>query len=147
MKISSIYSGAHAEDVYICSEAVDVEHSTLLNEQQQTATVFGDTGCSSDGNQFTVKNSLLAGGGFMLYTQSGMNLPGAETTITGNHFARCLGAPVDNSNTGGTACEGGSDANGYWPKGGYFGVGAYFGGPTTWQGNVWDDNLATIPTP
>ena len=150
MNITSIYSGAHAEDVYLCSEGVDVEHSTLFNEQPQTATVFGDTGwCASHGNQYTVRDSLLAGGGFMFYPQSGssQSWPDATTTITGNHLARCLSAPVYNSNTGGSACQGGHDSNGYWPYGGYFGVGAFFAGSTTWSGNVWDDNLAAVPKP
>ena len=147
MKVSSIYSGAHAEDIYVCSGSVDVEHSTLVNEQGQTATVFGDTICGG-GNKFTVTNSLLVGGGFVLYSQANSTNPsGAQTTITGNHFARCLSKPVYNSGSGGTSCQSGTDSNGLYPNGGYYGVGAYFSGPTTWQGNVWDDNLATVPEP
>ncbi len=147
MKVSSIYSGAHAEDIYVCSGTVDVDHSTLINEQGQTATVFGDTICGG-GNKFTVTNSLLAGGGFVLYSQANSTNPsGAQTTITGNHFVRCLSKAVYNSGSGGTACQSGPDSNGLYPNGGYYGVGAYFSGPTTWQGNVWDDNLATVPEP
>lgn len=147
MRIDSIFSGAHAEDIYVCSGRVDVGHSTLLNNQPQTATVFGDTICGG-GNQFEVTNSLLSGGGYTLYTQAnGSNPPGASTTVTGNRFSRCLTAPKYNSSSGGTACQGGADSNGYWPGGGYFGVGAYFSGPLTWSENVWDDNLATVPEP
>lgn len=145
MKVSSIYSGAHAEDIYFCSGSMDVEHSTMLNEQQQTATVFGDTICGG-GNKFTVKNSLLAGGGYVLYPQANNSNPsGAETVIQGNHFARCLGS--SHSSSGGTTCKGGSASNGYYPLGGYYGVGASFSGPTTWGNNVWDDNLAPVDEP
>jgi hypothetical protein len=142
--ITNIFSGAHAEDVYIWNEAVTVEHSTLLNAEGQTATVFGDSG----GNQFTVKNSLLAGGGFLLYPQANNTAPAdATTTITGNRFARCLGGAHYESSSGGTTCTGSTDSNGYFPLGGYYGVGAYFSGPTVWSDNVWDDNGATVPEP
>ena len=117
MKVSSIYSGAHAEDIYVCSGTVDVDHSTLINEQGQTATVFGDTICGG-GNKFTVTNSLLAGGGFVLYSQANSTNPsGAQTTITGNHFVRCLSKAVYNSSSGGTACQSGPDSNGLYPNG------------------------------
>ena len=146
MVVSSIYPGAHAEDIYVCSEAVTVEHSTLINSVNQTATVFGDTICGG-GNKYTVKNSLLAGSGYVFYPQANNTNPaGAQTTITNNHIARCLGAPETKEN-GHWYCKGGSDSSGIFPFGGSYGVGAYFSGPTTWSGNVWDDNLATIPEP
>jgi hypothetical protein len=144
LKVSSIYSGAHAEDIYICSGLVDVDHSTLLNEQEQTATVFGDTICGGK-NTYTVTNSLIAGGGFVFYPQANGSGSGGSTVITGNHIARCLGS-VRESN-GHRFCSGGTDSNGYFPEGGSYGIGAYFSGPTTWSGNVWDDNGATIPEP
>jgi len=141
--VSSIYSGAHAEDIYICSDTVNVDHSTLINEQGQTATVFGDTICGG-GNHFTVTNSLLAGGGYVLYPQANGSSPsGAQTVVTGNHIARCLTKEVVNS-SGDHLCSGGADSNGFFPNGGKYGVGAYFSGPVTWSGNVWDDNLASV---
>ena len=146
MIVSSIYSGAHAEDIYVCSETITVEHSTLINSVNQTATVFGDTICGG-GNKFTVKNSLLAGSGYVFYPQANNTNPsGAQTTITGNHIARCLGSAETKEN-GHWYCKGGSDSNGLYPYGGSYGVGAYFSGPVTWSGNVWDDNLSTIPQP
>ena len=146
MVVSSIYSGAHAENIYICSETVNVNHSTLINAVNQTATVFGDTICGG-GNNFTVTNSLLAGGGYVFYPQANSTNPsGAQTTITGNHIARCLGSAETREN-GHWLCKGGSDSSGLYPYGGSYGIGAYFSGSVTWSGNVWDDNLATIPEP
>jgi hypothetical protein len=139
MVVDAAYPGSHNEDVYVCGGAIKVEHSTLYDQFEQTATVFGDTaGCG--GNVFEVDNSLLAGGGWMLYPQGSANSAVGSTKITGNRFARCLNGAVYNSRSGGTACKGGvGDSNGYYPYGGYFGVVAYyFGG--TWSGNVWDDN-------
>jgi hypothetical protein len=146
MVVSSIYSGAHAEDIYICSDQINVNHSTLVNSVNQTATVFGDTICGG-GNKFTVTNSLLAGSGYVFYPQANnTNPPGAQTTITANHIARCTGS-TETKEGGHWYCKGGSDANGIYPFGGSYGIGSYFSGPTTWSGNVWDDNLATISEP
>lgn len=146
MVVSSIYSGAHAEDIYICSDTINVDHSTLINTVNQTATVFGDTICGG-GNEYTVTNSLLAGSGYVFYPQANnTNPPGAQTTITGNHIARCLGSP-ETKESGHWYCKGGSDSSGIYPFGGSYGIGAYFSGPTTWSGNVWDDNQDTIPEP
>jgi len=146
MVVSSIYSGAHAEDIYVCSDTITVEHSTLINQVNQTATVFGDTICGG-GNKYTVKNSLLAGSGYVFYPQANNTNPsGAQTTITGNHIARCLGSP-ETKESGHWYCKGGSDSNGLYPYGGSYGIGAYFSGSVTWSNNVWDDNLATISEP
>ena len=145
LKVSSIYSGAHAEDIYICSGTVSVDHSTLLNEQGQTATVFGDTICGGT-NNYRVTNSLLAGGGYVFYPQANGSGSGGTTVITGNHIARCLTAATVTSD-GHHLCQSDADSNGYFPGGGGYGVGAYFSGATTWSGNVWDDNGATIPEP
>jgi hypothetical protein len=146
MVVSSIYPGAHAEDIYVCSDTITVEHSTLINSVNQTATVFGDTICGG-GNKYTVKNSLLAGSGYVFYPQANNTNPsGAQTTIVNNHIARCLGSP-ETKEGGHWYCKGGSDSYGIYPYGGSYGIGAYFSGPITWSGNVWDDNLATIPQP
>lgn len=145
MKVSSIFSGAHAENIYVCSASIDVEHSTLLNEQGQTATVFGDTICGG-ANSVTVKNSLLAGGGYVFYPQANGSGAGGQTVITGNHIARCTTAASESSD-GHWLCKGGPDSAGYFPNGGGYNVGAYFGGPTTWANNVWDDNGQGIPEP
>jgi hypothetical protein len=146
MVASSIYPGAHAEDIYVCSDTITVEHSTLINSVNQTATVFGDTICGG-GNKYTVKNSLLAGSGYVFYPQANNTNPsGAQTTIVNNHIARCLGSP-ETKEGGHWYCKGGSDSYGIYPYGGSYGIGAYFSGPITWSGNVWDDNLATIPQP
>ena len=154
--IDSILPGAHVEDIYGCSQTITVEHSTLYNAINQTATVIGDTICNGNaGNQFTVKNSLLAGGGGLLEPQVNGHFRGAETIITGNRFARCLG-PTEVANNGHIFCVGHKssdstaavpDEHGYFPNGGSYYVGCCFGGPLTWAGNVWDDDSATIPKP
>lgn len=149
--VNATYPGAHNEDVYFGDGNLTLTHDTLLNTQMQTATVFGDTHGGGGGpcdNHLTVTGSLLAGGGFMLYPCGNSSSAGQSTmTVTGNRFARCVTAPVFNSQSGGSACAGGQDSHGYWPAGGYFGTlaNAYCGAPgQTWSGNVWDDTGATI---
>jgi hypothetical protein len=144
MRVDSIYPGAHAEDIYVCSGAIDVDHSTLINEEHQTATVFGDTICGG-GNVFSVTNSLLAGGGFLLYPQAGSSSSVGVMTVTGNRFARCTSGSRYESGSGGTSCTG-STAAGYFPYGGYYGVSAYTytGGANAWSNNVWDDSSQPI---
>ncbi len=141
MRVDSIYPGAHAEDIYVCSGTVAVTHSTLLNAEQQTATVFGDTICGG-GNSFTVTASLLAGGGFVVYPQANSSSATGTMTITGNRIGRCATSAVYNPKSGGTSCSGGADASGYQPHGGYFGIAAYYysGAGQVWEGNVWDDS-------
>ena len=143
--VSSIYAGAHAEDIYICSDTVDVEHSTLLNEQNQTATVFGDTICGA-GNDFVVTDSLLAGGGYVLYPQANSSSAVGSTRIVGNRFGRCGTSPVYDPGSGGTTCGGGADSSGFFPFGGYYGLAAYaYSGPgQVWEGNVWDDDSQPV---
>jgi|GEM_PF-2446643 len=149
MVVDAALPGSHDENIYVWCTTVNVDHSTLINRHEQTATVFGDTlGC--EGNSYTVTNSLLAGGGFTLYSQAAgesHSIPDAKTVVTGNRFARCAGTTKYNSGSGGTSCTAGPDTNGVFPNSGYFGVGAGFNGPTTWSGNVWDDNLAPISEP
>jgi hypothetical protein len=146
MVVDASYPGSHNEDIYVCGGAVDVEHSTLLNTYPQTATVFGDTsGCG--GNTFEVKNSLLAGGGYVLYPQGNAGSPTGSMNISGNRFARCTNGAVYDSGSGGTYCNGRTgDANGYYPYGGFFGLAAYYfsGTGNIWSNNVWDDNSRPV---
>jgi hypothetical protein len=144
MVVDAAYSGSHDEAIYVCGTTVNVDHSTLINTHQQTATVFGDTICG--GNNFTVTDSLLAGGGFVLYPQANSNSEVGSTNISGNRIARCVTTAIYNPNSGGTACSGGSDSFGYYPLGGYYGVSAYtYSGPDQiWRDNVWDDSSQPI---
>jgi hypothetical protein len=144
MEITSMHAGAHVENVYGCSQKITVEHSTLFNAVEQTATVLGDTICNGNrGNQFTVKDSLLAGGGGVLEPQANENFSGAHTVVTGNRFARCLGAEYT-ANDGHVYCQGGPDANGYFPNGGSYYLSCCLGGPLRWEDNVWDDNSQPV---
>jgi hypothetical protein len=140
MVVDAAYSGSHDEDIYVCGDRVEVDHSTLINTHQQTATVFGDTICGP--NDFTVTNSLLAGGGFLVYPQANSSSETGTTNVSGNRFARCTTGIVYDAGSGGRTCSGGADSFGYYPLGGYYGVAAYnYAGPDhVWANNVWDDS-------
>jgi hypothetical protein len=143
----------HHEGVYLASTTFVGNHDTLFNPHDETAAVFGDTYNSPGGvcaNHITVTDSLLAGGGYTLYTCASSSSAGASTmNISNNRFARCGTIAVYNSGSGGRACHGGADEHGYWPLGGYFGVTAsMYCPPTTgqtWSNNVWDDDGDPIP--
>jgi hypothetical protein len=152
--VSANISGAHYEDIYCNDETFVAEHDVLLNEHGQTANLFCDTGLGQGGpgdNHITVTNSLLAGAGYSLYPQGNSTSVGSSTmTITGNHFARCLGKNIFDGF--GTTCEGlregESDSHGYYAHGGYYGVEASIYCPPTagqvWSNNVWDDSGESI---
>ncbi len=140
MVVDAAYPGSHDEDIYVCGASVNVDHSTLVNRHSQTATVFGDAGCG--GNRFVVTDSLLAGGGYLLYPQANSSARTGSMKVVGNRFARCATKAVYDSSSGGTSCAGGPDAGGIFPQGGYYGVAAYYyrGRGQIWRRNVWDDN-------
>jgi hypothetical protein len=147
MVVDAAYNGSHDEDIYVCGAAVKVEHSTLYNTHHQTATVFGDTaGCG--GNSIEIKNSLLAGGGYMLYPQGNASSSIGTMNITANRFARCVSGTAYDSSTGGTYCASSraGDTSGYYPYGGFYGLAAYYftGGANVWTNNVWDDNSKPV---
>jgi hypothetical protein len=151
----------HHEDVYLAGSTFTGHHDTIFNPFNETATVFGDTYTTNGvcANQITVTDSLLAGGGYMLYTcGSGTSVGSSVMNISNNRFARCTTPPiVQNTGVGGYACDGsqgtspgsGADMHGDWPYGGYFGVDAYtYCPPTagqTWSNNVWDDDSSVVP--
>jgi hypothetical protein len=145
MVVDAAYPGSHDEDIYVCGAAVHVEHSTLINRHNQTATVFGDT-ASCGGNRMVITDSLLAGGGYVLYPQGNADSPTGYMKITGNRFARCRTHREFEAGPGGTACAGGPDSGGVFPDGGFYGVAAYYftEGANIWSGNYWDDNLKPV---
>jgi hypothetical protein len=145
--------GEHYEDWYFSDGTISANHDVFINPHEQTAEIFGDTHGGSGGpadNHVTITNSLLAGGGFMIYTDASSSSVGSSSThITGNRFARCTGRTVYNRGTGGESCSGGVDAFGIWPRGGYFGVmypnGAYCSAKRhTWKNNSWDNNRSRV---
>jgi hypothetical protein len=144
MVVDAFYSGSHDEDIYVCGSTVNVNDSTLFNLEGQTATVFGDALCG--GNNFTVTNSLLAGGGYLLYPQANSSSSVGTSNVSHNRFGRCLTSKVYDAGSGGTECSEGADANGYYPLGGYYGVAAYSysGGSNVWTNNVWDDSSQPV---
>ena len=149
--------GSHYEATYNNHGTLDVEHSTFLNPHEQTATIFMDIDnhapCDA---HLTVNNSLLAGGGYLIYPCAEASSAGSsQVALTNNRFARCTTTPVVNSASG-YICQGyGSpngdgdvlgnpDGHGYYPYGGFFGdVASVYCVQTTWSNNVWDDNGAT----
>jgi hypothetical protein len=144
MVVDAAYPGSHDEDIYVCGTSVNVDHSTLINRHSQTATVFGDAGCG--GNRFVVTDSLLAGGGYVLYPQANSDTRTGSMRVVGNRIARCKTKPAYDAGSGGTACAQGPDRHGLFPHGGYYGVAAYYfrGREHVWRGNFWDDNLRPV---
>jgi hypothetical protein len=143
---------AHYEDIYCNDTTFIAEHDVLINPHEQTANLFCDTNNGNGGpadDHITLKNTLLAGGGYSIYPQSSSTSVGTSTmNITGNRFARCHSAEVYEPSSGGTSCRNGADAFGIWPFGGYYGTDAWIYCPPTkgqeWSNNVWDDNNETI---
>jgi len=168
-------SGApsHNEDVYLSDSSFTAIHDTMLNAQGQTAVLFGDnnggTCCIAANNHWIVKNSLLAGGGFMAYWNAKSTSVGSSTMdIENNNWARCTTSPKGSGD--GEECGGidsgaagwvpfgqsaGADSHGYFPNGGYYPGGLQPGGDLaygycppaagqTFTGNVWDDNGAAV---
>lgn len=156
----------HIETIYCDSgpgytDTINANHDTLLNPASSVAVLFCNTHNGAGGpcaNQITVTDSLLAGGGYLIYPCSSASSVGSSRlSFSNNRIARCTTPPLQYSSAdGGTACAGSSthaigdgvDSHGYWAKGGYYGVTAYsYCPPTpgqTWSGNVWDDNGAPV---
>ena len=153
-------TGDHLEGLYMSDSTATLNHDVLLDPDHQNSAVFGDANWGSGGpcaNHWTITNSLLAGGGFVIYTCGNASSVGSSTmNISNNRFARCTTGPINyNSSTGGSACQGSTDRldrrrrrrHGYWPYGGYFGLDAWTyctGASQTWSDNVWDDNGAPV---
>jgi hypothetical protein len=153
---------AHAEDWWFDSGTIDANDDTLLNPSKQTAVIFAESGGEPCENHETVTNSLLAGGGYVLYLCAHSTGAGSSAiAIKGNRFARiaCAKRRIENyEGRGGSGCspEGsyfsyGEGSGGYFPRGGFFGVlyeseGVY-GKGAGWEGNYWDDDLRRVPAP
>ncbi len=148
-------AGVHSEDVYLGGgDTFAANHDTLLDPYDQTAEIYGDTSTSGSActNHISITNSLLAGGGSIIYEcgnnpaaeSGGSNTGGGTLTFTGNDIARCTSqngyqdpsslhevvcaassaGPFVNSNSEPASSVGG-DSHGYWPLGGAFGIDAY----------------------
>jgi hypothetical protein len=140
----------HIENVYFEETSFKAIRDTLLNPVEQTAVIFGNSGGGSDvldcSNRLTVLGSLLAGGGYTLYPCAHSSRPGSSyMNVQGNHFARCT-TRAHEAEGGHLPCVGGPDANGYFANSGSYGVATdFYSGAGTWRGNVWDDDLSTVP--
>jgi hypothetical protein len=145
MSVDTYVSGHHDEAIFEPGgdDGVQATHDTLLNNQPQTADVFFSTG-GGPGSHDSVTNSLLGGGGWMIYGANGKQDPPPVDgpRIANNRFVRCLTHSVFEPKSGTTRCSGGPDSHGYFPLGGSFGVAAALGSSTTWTGNYWDDTFA-----
>jgi hypothetical protein len=129
--VTAVISGEHYEDIYYGGGEgpLIVNHDTMLNPQEQTATVFASTDFG-DQTTLTITNNLLAGGGYTLYggtscTTGECGAVKGPVTVTDNRFS-----------------------NKYYPESGYYGVASYFDNAvTTWSGNFWDGTLKSVPEP
>jgi hypothetical protein len=153
---------SHAEDWWFDNGTISANGDTLLNPSKQTAVIFAESGGGSCENHETVTNSLLAGGGFMFYFCAHSSGAGSSSIdIKDNRFARdvCTKKEISNyEGRGGYGCgpEGsyfsyGEGSGGYFPRGGFFGIvyegeGVYNKG-AGWEGNYWDNNLASVEAP
>jgi hypothetical protein len=147
---NSEYSGQHTETWFTYGGNV-AEHDTLLNPEQQTAVFEGS------GESMKVTNSLIAGGGWTLYSTAG----GSHFEVIDNRFVRRLCANGTRHigpgpGEGGKDCVGsspvgpvatlpssyGEGSGGYWPYCGFYGL--TDGSFAKWEGNYWDDNLESV---
>ena len=155
----------HQEDWWFSNNTIVANHDTLLNPSKQTAVIFGETSKGPCSNHETITNSLLAGGGYMLYICSNSNNTnnGSTINIKNNRFARMLCSKSEHTDTesrGGFECTGepselisyfdaGEGSGGYYPRGGFFGAVyegvSIFNRGTGWEHNYWDNNLEEQP--
>jgi hypothetical protein len=90
-----------------------LEHNTIRNPCGQTSTILMSTNTSGISN-VTIRDNLLAGGGYTLYCNAGPDVP--NETVTGNRFART-----------------------YYPRAGFWGATTGCQMADVDSGNVWDD--------
>jgi hypothetical protein len=127
MIVDTYVPGAHDEAIYEGGGDAGIQavHDTLLNTQPQTAVVLNGSDYGPAQHD-SVQNSILAGGGYMIYGGYGAGYPAPidGPHIKNNRFAR-------------------SPYGGYYPNGGSSGVSASINPATIdWSSNYWDDNLA-----
>jgi hypothetical protein len=128
MIVDTFSQGAHDEAVFEPGgdDGAQLNHDTMLNNQPQTAVVFFSVN-GGRGQHDSVTNSLLAGGGYLVYGAHGPTDPRPldGPRILGNRIAR-------------------SPAGGYFPDGGSAGEAIAIDWPTDWVGNYWDDTLGRV---
>jgi hypothetical protein len=114
--------GEHYENVYEGSGSVTLDHNTLFNPHNQTASIFLSTDFGPLGN-VRITNNLLAGGDYILYGDATnvMDAGIASETVTGNRFSRL-----------------------YFANGGLYGAAVYMPPSYTWSGNIWDDTGRSV---
>lgn len=163
-KSEEFIASDHLEDIYCPGNQVTdltVVHDTQLNTNNSVASgVFCDTNGGQGGtcsNHITMKNNLLAGGGYAIYACGNASSVGSsQLDFENNDLARCTTNPIAQASDGGYDCQGqtstapgsGADSHGYWPYGGHYGVDSYTWCPgtagQTWSGNFWDDNGSAV---
>lgn len=105
-----------------------ISGNTIFNPLSQTdAITLESSGPNLPVANKTVRNNLLAGGGYALYGGASNGNPTSNIVITDNRFGQQ-----------------------YFPQSGSYGPVAYFkssGAGNVWSGNVWDSNSQAVATP
>jgi hypothetical protein len=132
----SYFEGQHTEDWFTYGDNV-AEHDTLLNPHGETGVFEGS------GTSVLLKNSLIGGGGWSIYSESG----GSSFQAIGNRIARRVCTKgIEHGSSGEYTCLGtgtyGEGTDGYWPFSGAYGL--ITGSVSKWEGNYWDDNLQAV---
>jgi hypothetical protein len=91
-----------------------LRHNTIRNPCEQTSAILMSTN-SAPIRDVTIKDNLIAGGGWTLYCNAGPDVP--NEVVTGNRIAKT-----------------------YFDAGGSSGPAAHCGDADTFTGNVWDDS-------
>jgi hypothetical protein len=109
------------------TKPLTISHNTILNDRGQTDAISIDTSTGTVVANKTIRDNLLAGGGYPLYGGASLGHATANIRIEDNRFAQA-----------------------YYRAGGRYGPVAYFdagGTGNTWTGNTWAASGRAIPAP
>jgi hypothetical protein len=116
-------TGDHTNGFYVNggTQPLTIQNNTILVSLSQTDAINLDAGTPGPGAPVankTIKNNLLAGGGYTIYGGAASGSPTSNIVIQGNRFGQL-----------------------YFPQSGQYGPVAYFsstGSGNIWSGNIWD---------
>jgi hypothetical protein len=122
-------AGDHTNGIYVNggTQALTIQNNTIMNSLGQTDAINLDAptpGPAAPVANKTIKNNLLAGGGYTIYAGAASGSPTTNIVITGNRFAQ-----------------------NYYAKSGQYGAVVYFapaGTGNSWSGNIWDTTAKAV---